>query len=155
MHPAAREWVSKYARPGDVLDVGGRDINGTVRDLFPGSYTVIDLEPGPNVDVVGDVTEWDTDERFDVVVCCEVFEHTDKWQAIIDRAGELLRPGGRLIVTAAGPGRMPHSAHDGEELRDGEWYANVTALELIDALADWTGVKVSMLGPDVRAVATR
>lgn len=47
MHEAVRQWVATH-RPdvvGDVLDVGGRHINGDVRDLLTdaSSWTVIDL----------------------------------------------------------------------------------------------------------------
>jgi SAM-dependent methyltransferase len=36
---------------------------------------------------------------YDVVVCTEVLEHVGPWQALIARGGELLRPGGTLVVS--------------------------------------------------------
>lgn len=153
MHSAAREWVAAHALPGDVLEIGSRNINGTVRDLFPGDYTGLDISEGPGVDVVADVTEWTTRKRFDVVVCCEVLEHTDA--PIIDAAHRLLRKGGTLILTAAGPGREPHSAVDGGPLRPGEWYANIDPDELRVALSGWSEVTVDVAGDDVRAVAVK
>jgi SAM-dependent methyltransferase len=36
---------------------------------------------------------------YDVVVCTEVLEHVGPWQALLARAGELLRPGGTLVVS--------------------------------------------------------
>lgn len=155
MHPEAFEWVRRHARDGKVLDIGGRDINGHPRDLFPGPYVVVDLHPGPNVDHVADVCEWSSRDKFDVVLCLEVFEHTHRWRAILGAAYRLARHGGRLIVTCAGPGREPHSALDGGPLHAGEWYENVDPLELHAALSDWRDVKVSVLGSDVRAVATK
>lgn len=155
MHPEALEWVRLHAKDGKVLDIGGRDVNGSPRELFPGDYTVVDLHPAPNVDHVADVTEWSSRDKFDVVLCLEVFEHTHRWKAIIGAAHRLARDGGLFIVTCAGPGREPHSAVDGGPLRDGEWYENVEPLELHDALSGWRGVKVSVQGTDVRAVATK
>lgn len=37
--------------------------------------------------------------NYDIVVCTEVLEHVGPWQALLKRAGELLRPGGTLIVS--------------------------------------------------------
>ena len=66
----------------------------------------------------------------EVVLCCEVLEHTAAAEAIVRNAYALLAPGGRLVVTAAAPGRPPHSAVDGGPLRPGEYYRNVPPGEL-------------------------
>lgn len=152
MHPAAYEWVARHARPGRTLDIGGRDINGTVRALFGDDYTALDLVDGPGVDVVADVCSYQA-KKFDVIVCCEVLEHTDA--DILGAAYRLLRKGGLLIVTAAGPGRQPHSAVDGGPLREGEYYRNVEPFELEQSLAGWSSSEVDVSGEDVRAVATK
>ena len=80
MHPEAYEWVRPHAtsEPVEVLDIGGRNINGTSRDHFPHAtrFTVIDIAEGPGVDVVADAATWTPDRSYDVVVCTEVFEHT-------------------------------------------------------------------------------
>lgn len=161
MHAEALAWVRRYATAGPVavLDIGGRDINGTCRPLFPAAavYTSVDLQPGRGVDVVADITTWTPDRAYDLVLCAEVFEHTAAWRDICAAAHGACRPGGRLVVTCAGPGRAPHSAVDGAELRPGEHYANVTADELADALtaAGWVDVETDVLGADVRATAVR
>lgn len=139
MHLEALSWVEEHRtdEPVAVLDIGGRNINGTPRPLFPNAtvYTVLDIAPGDGVDVVADAATWKPDRRYDVVVCCEVFEHTDVWPAILRTAHRALVRGGRLIATMAGPGRAPHSAVDGgPHLYDGEHYANVEAAELHAAL---------------------
>jgi 2-polyprenyl-3-methyl-5-hydroxy-6-metoxy-1,4-benzoquinol methylase len=36
---------------------------------------------------------------YDVVVCTEVLEHVGPWRELLARAGELLRPGGTLVVS--------------------------------------------------------
>lgn len=42
---------------------------------------------------------------YDLVVCTEVLEHVLNWRGLLARAGELLRPGGTLIVSVP---RDPH-----------------------------------------------
>lgn len=129
MHAEAMDWVSRYATedPVSVLDLGGRDVNGTVRSLFPKAdpYRVMDIRPGDGVDIVADAGTWTPDRKYDVVVCTEVFEHTANWPLICANAYEALRYGGRFIATMAGPGRPAHSAIDGMHLRAGEYYGNV------------------------------
>lgn len=157
MHAAALDWIGRQApqRPCRVLDVGGRDINGTPRHLFHPScqYTVVDVIAGPNVDVVADFADYNPPDTVDVVVFAEVAEHTARWKQLIGKAWSLLSPGGVLVFTAAGEGRTPHSALDGGELRDGEWYENVTAEALADALVGFDGFEIDEHGEDIRAVA--
>jgi hypothetical protein len=47
----------------------------------------------------------------------------------------MARPGGLLIITAAGPGRAEHSGADGGPLRPGEHYRNISPLALLAWLA--------------------
>ena len=138
MHDAAYRWVTQFGtgKPLELLDIGGRFINGSACDHFPGAFiTALDIEPGPGVAVVADAATWTPpDSRWDVVLCTEVFEHTPHGQAIVATAAAALRPGGRLIVTCAGPGRLPHSGRDGGALRPGEYYGNVPASDLVQWL---------------------
>ena len=164
MHPEAYQWVQKWATDADVtvLDIGGRNINGSTRDLFPNAtYTALDIRPGDGVDVVANAAEWDPDARqWDVVVCTEVFEHTEEWPQICATAFKALRPGGRFIATMAGPGRPEHSAVDGGPyLHPGEHYGNVdpAALGFVLGRAGFQEVTVdTRQNPnDVRCVATK
>lgn len=164
MHAEAMAWVAQHAtqEPVTVLDLGGRFINGTPRDLFPAAsnYTVLDIAPGPNVDIVADAATWNPDgTRWDVVVACELFEHTDQWPAICGTAFQALASGGRFIVTTAAPGRPPHSGVDGGTLRFGEYYANIDPDRLRKTLkgVGFAEVKVDVQSSpaDVRAVATK
>jgi SAM-dependent methyltransferase len=164
VHPEALAWVEAHAtgNPVSVLDIGGRNINGTPRPLFPNAavYRVLDIADGEGVDIVADAATWNPDRKYDVVVCCEVFEHTDVWPEILETACLALRRGGLLILTMAGPGREPHSAVDGgPHLYDGEHYRNVEPEELCAALlaADFADVIVDeqTASHDVRAVAYR
>jgi SAM-dependent methyltransferase len=127
-----------------VVEIGSLDVNGSIRPLFAGcaEYIGIDKLAGPGVDVVCDVREYagtHAAERFDVCVCCEVLEHdAQPWQ-VIDAAKQLLKPGGTLILTAAGPNRKPHGV-DGKLPQPGEHYANITLDELERWLSDWCNV---------------
>lgn len=165
MHDQAHQWVAKHAPPdaASVLDIGGRNINGTVRDLFPGAaYTAMDIRPGEGVDIIADAATWNpnTTSRFDVVVCTEVFEHTADWPAICATAFNALAWGGLFIATMAGPGRAPHSAVDGGfRLQPGEYYGNVNPDNLRVVLEDCGFVDITVdqqrRPADVRAVATK
>ena len=168
MHDEAMEWIARHAtsEPVSVLDIGGRDVNGSPRHLFPAAtrYTVLDALPGDqvtDVDIIADAAAWHpSGQQWDVVVCAEVLEHAAAWRAILRTASSACAPGGRLIVTTAAPGRPPHSAVDGMlPLRPGEHYANIRPAELERALtaAGWSDVVVDVreFPADVRAVAVK
>jgi trans-aconitate methyltransferase len=139
MHDSARQYVATvvagqhYAR---VVEVGGRFVNGRVRDLISADeYISIDLEDGPDVDVVGDCREWSPPWLASLVVSAETLEHAPDPRGVVDACIGYLRPGGRLVVTCAGPGRAPHSGHDGGPVADSEHYANIEPTDL----AEWMG----------------
>ena len=143
-----------------VLEVGGRQINGGVRDLYPNAnpYVSLDIAEGPGVDIVADATTWTPDRLYDLIVCTEVFEHTPHWAAILRMMAAACRPGGRLVLTMAGPNRSPHGGGGGP-WEAGEYYANVEPSDLDFMLhaTGWTDVTVDYLHPpgDTRATATR
>jgi SAM-dependent methyltransferase len=162
------EWIARHAtsEPCSVLDIGGRDLNGSPRGLFPAAtrYTVLDARPGErvtDVDIIADAAEWNpSGQEWDVVICAECFEHAAGWRAIVRTAFAACAPGGRLIVTTAAPGRPPHSGADGEfRLLPGEHYANIRPAELGRVLAEagWADVVVDVQPSpaDVRAVAAK
>lgn len=135
MHHAAWRFVERTAAqigPVDaVLEIGSRNINGSVRGLFEyDRYLGVDLHAGPGVDLVADGATVEPPHPVDLVVCCEVLEHTDQAEAIVAHALDMLPSGGHLVVTCAGPNRPPHSATDGGALRPGEYYRNPTIAEL-------------------------
>jgi hypothetical protein len=155
------QWLTRYSsgQPVTVLDIGGRFINGSPRGLFPfADYTVLDVVPGDDVDIVADAATWTPDRAYDVVICAELFEHAEQWHQICATAYKACTPGGYLVVTTAGPGRALHSGVDGgPRLHPGEWYGNVEPEDLRRVLEDcgWTNVLVDHSGFDVRAHATR
>ncbi len=159
MHRETMAFVTAAAEShgpfASVLDIGGRDVNGSPRKLFAGAdYLSIDLIDGRGVDVVADVLTWRTEQRFACVLCLEVLEHNAAWRRILDAASALLAPGGVLVVTCAGPARVPHSAFGGA-LRPGEYYDNVTLEDLRTALAgmDIHVLQYARREQDVQAIA--
>lgn len=133
MHAGAYHFVEYVARclppRHSIVELGGRDVNGSVRPLFRDcEYVSVDSSPGPGVDFVGDAATWKPEppRTFDTVICTETLEHTSVAERICMNAYELLQRGGVFIVTAASIGRAPHSAIDGGTLRQGEFYRNVS-----------------------------
>lgn len=144
MHAEARAYVALEIDGlprGHVVEFGARDINGGVRDLFDAeSYVGVDLAGGHGVDVIADARSYDPPKRPDVVVCCEVLEHTPDGAAIMANAYRILKPGGLLILTCATEPRAPHSAHDGGTVRADEYYGNVDPDDLSHWLARFVDV---------------
>lgn len=138
MHKAVKEYVGRYSTQAavSVVEIGSRDINGSVRPLFPAAAWVgIDLLPGPRVDIVGDATQFRPESPVDLVICCEVLEHAPNWRDLIATAAAWLKPCGRLVVTCAAHNRRPHSGIDGGwKLHEGEYYAGVSCLDLALAM---------------------
>ena len=163
MHAEAFAWVAQHATGDEVtvIDLGGRNVNGSIRDLFPNAteYVAVDIREGDGVDIVADAATWVPDREFDVVASTETFEHTPVWPEICLTAFKALKPGGRLILTMAGPGRPEHSAVDGGPLRPDEYYGNVEPehLEHVLVSAGFKDVVVDFrVSPaDTRAVATK
>jgi SAM-dependent methyltransferase len=97
------------ARPKSVLEAGtlqaspGRSTHS--RGQFPWverkDYVGVDLFPGPDVDVVGDLhslpAEWS--DRFDCFIAGAVFEHLDRPWIAAKEVARVLRKGGLFFVS--------------------------------------------------------
>lgn len=161
MHDAVRGWVSEF-RTADtlsVLDIGGRNLNGDLKAMFPNAvpYDVLDLRPAPDVTIVADAADWVPAREYDLVLCTEVFEHTPRWPEILMTAYRALRPGGWLIGTCAGPGRPAHSGIEATPITPGEYYENVSAGSVRAALEvqGWIEIEVRSRGDDTQWVAIK
>jgi hypothetical protein len=106
VRPEVMTWVGNvvlWEKPeAPVLDVGARDVNGSVRSLFPPEgYTGLDMVAGPGVDVVADILKVGDryNSAFSTVVCCETLEHIKEPWTALDIMAMALRPGGLLIAS--------------------------------------------------------
>jgi SAM-dependent methyltransferase len=89
-----------------ILEVGSRDVNGSVRpfvmSLGARDYLGVDMEPGSGVDRLCDVTSLATvfaDDPFDVVLTTEMLEHVRDWKSAISNLKRVVAPRGMLIIT--------------------------------------------------------
>jgi SAM-dependent methyltransferase len=155
--------------PLDALDVGGANVNGTARVLWPrANWTVLDKSEGDDVDIVTDITtnvgrkafdDFVFDHRnmnimvpsqkFDLVICTEVLEHEKNWEDVVEFCVEMLGDGGHLVLTCAGPNRQPHrpdGTHlpnwdSGLEVEGEPYYENIVSNYLIRHLTFCEGFK--------------
>lgn len=100
---------AKLIAPGSkLLDIGSFDVNGNYRDLFTAQeYIGMDIEAGPNVDVVQPSLYAFpfSDASFDVVVSGNVMEHVEQlWQWVLE-VDRVLKPGGLMCHIT------PHTIH--------------------------------------------
>lgn len=96
----------------NLLDVGSRDINGSVKAVIeyerftmPEEIIGIDMVEGKNVDVVmngHDLLKRYQKESFDCVTCCETLEHDNKFWLTVDNMRLLVKPGGWMLITVPG-----------------------------------------------------
>lgn len=146
MHAEVVTWLGRCAERinwlgAQVIEVGSLDVNGQARDCVPAelcrTWVGLDLVPGAGVTVVGDAVEYlhDAGARFDVAVCTEVLEHSPRWAEIVNGLLRVLRPEGWLILTCAGPDRLPHAA-DGSPggPHPGEYYRNLSLTDIATAI---------------------
>ena len=117
MHESVMTWFREWfdtCYNMRVLEVGSRNINGSVRPLVestkPLEYIGIDIEPGPGVDrVLNAIYLTDTFPAwFDVVICTETLEHARDYLTVIAQMKAVLKPGGVLYLTTRSPGFPLH-----------------------------------------------
>ncbi|OVE82307.1 hypothetical protein BVY04_01305 [bacterium M21] len=104
-------FVDNYAEKMDkamlkVLDVGSYDVNGSYKHLFEGKkyeYTGLDMEGGPNVDIVLDSPyDWSKVETdaYDIVISGQAFEHIEFFWVTMSEMTRVLSQGGLMCVIA-------------------------------------------------------
>ena len=122
-----------------VLDVGSMDVNGNNRAFFPGrEYTGLDIAPGRNVDIVCDIMDHQPNEKYDIVVSSEMLEHDRHWRESIEKMVSLVRTGGLMILSCAGPWRPIHGTriHKPEDCPGmaTDHYENLTILDIAECV---------------------
>ena len=95
---------------GPYLEIGSKDYGNTqdIKTLFPQKekYIGIDMENGPRVDVVIDLTKGidEIDEklgniRFGTIFCLSVLEHCENPFLVANNLTCLLKPGGQICLS--------------------------------------------------------
>lgn len=101
-----KNFLSKTPGIDTVLDVGSRDVEGNIRDLFLNqNYTGVDMIGGNNVDIVvngHDMAEYFKGRQFDLVFSFDTFEHDNAFWKTIDNIYQLVKPGGWFVVGVPG-----------------------------------------------------
>lgn len=94
----------------NVVDLGGMNVNGSYRDLFPAGtrrYVSLDVQAGPGVDLVlQDVHKLPFDAgSCDLVISGQMLEHCGQFWRVFQEIERILRPGGKafIIAPSAGP----------------------------------------------------
>lgn len=150
MHAEVYAFVGKTTGPLNtadvrVLEIGSFNVNGSVRPFFAAAkeYVGIDRRSGPDVDVVSEASDYNTDgkKQFDIVITSEALEHSAEPADIIACAERSLVAGGLLIITAAGPDREPHN-DDGVAGR-ASTYSVIDKKRLTSLLDGWDEVSVA------------
>ncbi|EIC23738.1 class I SAM-dependent methyltransferase [Thiorhodovibrio frisius] len=114
MHPSAletgRQFFETYWREDchNILDIGSRDVNGTLRAVKPegAAYLGVDLTPGPGVELVlQDPHRLPFDDAsFDVVVSTSCLEHDPLFWLTFAEMARVVKPGGLIYINAPSNG---------------------------------------------------
>jgi len=98
-----------------ILEVGAYNINGTCRhDITkrnPALYLGVDLELGPNVDIIASAYELEYtfgSEYFHVVINTEMLEHVTDWREAINNMKSVIKIGGYIAITTRSVGFIYH-----------------------------------------------
>ena len=118
-----------------VLDVGGQDVNGSLRkpftELLKIHYTSLDIEEHPSVDVVmkpGDSFPF-SDESFDLIISTSCFEHDPCFWLTFREMCRVIKKCGFIYMNV--PSNGPYHGYPGDNWR---FYSDAG-----QALAYWSG----------------
>ena len=100
-----RDFNKEHGPFEKVMDVGSRNINGSVKDGLTGytEFIGVDMIEGKDVDIVIDAHDLDTlhyENYFDLVTCCETIEHDVNFWTTVRHIRSIVKPGGWMLFTA-------------------------------------------------------
>ena len=91
-------------REGKILDVGSYNVNGCYKEIFEENrfdYRGLDMESGPNVDIVPSKTyDWQEieNDQFDVVVSGQALEHIEFFWVTFAEIIRVTKEGGLICI---------------------------------------------------------
>lgn len=133
---------------GVFLEFGDPQYRNMFSSVKIERYDVLDIAPGRNVTIVGDLQHCPQvpDDTYDVIVCTQVLEHVPNPFAAVAELHRMLRPGGRLLVTV--PAAYPYHGvpHD-------YWRFTRDSLELLFG-ARFEQVQITSYGNRLTVVAS-
>lgn len=107
----AQRFYSKYCENNieskTILDVGSWNGNGCLRPIFEkaNKYIGLDVQKGPNVDVVANANEIPFDnESFDIIISTSCFEHDEMFWVTFLEMCRVLKNNGYIYICAPSSG---------------------------------------------------
>jgi SAM-dependent methyltransferase len=143
MHPSAEisaeAFADTYGASGKVVvDVGGQNVNGTLRDSFEKrgmKYICVDMQEHPSVDIVvrpGEKFPFE-DNSVDLVISTSCFEHDPCFWMTFREMTRIIKDDGYIYVNA--PATGTYHCYPGDNWR---FYSDAG-----QALAFWSGMQIS------------
>ena len=123
---------------GLVIDIGGRNVNGSLRKFFENigmKYVCVDMEEDASVDVVvppGERLPFE-DGSVDLIVSTSCFEHDPCFWLSFKEMTRIIKPSGYIYINA--PTAGPYHTYPGDNWR---FYSDAG-----QALAYWSGKQMS------------
>lgn len=111
----AQKFYDKYCSINienkSVLDIGSWNGNGCLKPIFEkAKYTGLDIQQGPNVDVVGSSHNLPfNDSTFDIVISTSCFEHDEFFWITFLEISRVLKNNGYIYICA--PSSGPYHPH--------------------------------------------
>ena len=123
---------------GLVVDIGGRNVNGSLRNFFETKgmkFVCIDMEADASVDIVippGEKLPFE-DGSVDLIVSTSCFEHDPCFWLTFKEMTRIIKPSGYIYINA--PTTGPYHTYPGDNWR---FYSDAG-----QALAYWSGKQIS------------
>jgi SAM-dependent methyltransferase len=123
---------------GLVVDIGGRNVNGSLRNFFETrgmKFICVDMESDSSVDIVvppGEKLPFE-DGSVDLIVSTSCFEHDPCFWLTFKEMTRIIKPSGYIYINA--PAAGPYHMYPGDNWR---FYSDAG-----QALAYWSGKQIS------------
>lgn len=139
MNNYVRDFAAKHADKlrGKVVEVGSRNINGSVKDIIPHRIGT-DMCCGAEVDIIceaKDLLDHFWPESVDAVMSFDCFEHIQEWRESLTAMWGILKPGGWLVMTMASPKKGRHAYPD--DYWRAEWSHILQIFPEADDMGSW------------------